>query len=232
MHPSFLKKILLFTLTSLSLCGIGNAQKDFTTGILPSIGLTTPIKDEWRLTLRMESRNQLFSGQFGSGISSDFNYILTDFSILPTRKFGSTGSGGAGYLLRSRNGNYYHRLIQQYTLASNIYSLKANHRISADQTFSQAEPAEYRLRYRIGVELPFSGLVIDNREFYGKITNELLQKLQNGAYNLENRFVAVTGFQFSESHRVEYGIDYRFSSILSPNAKHTFWWQINWQISL
>jgi len=225
----------LLLLTSLLVCFGANsakAQTAYTSGLLPSFGISAPLAERWRLTVRLESRQQLLSGQFGEGLNSDYKNVLTDFIVVPSRKVGSTSTAGAGYMLRTRNGSYYHRAIQQYSMGSKVRSLKVSHRISADQTFSTAEPAEYRLRYRIGTEIPFSGLEIDDRELYGKITNEVLQEVQKGVYDLENRFVAVTGYQFSDSHRLEYGIDYRIASILSSNIKHTFWWQINWQISL
>ncbi len=227
--PRILLIIAVFTCTSAHTLF---AQQTYSSGVLPLIGLTTKITDQWRVTLRLESRQQLISGFFGSGFTGNYSNVLTDFLVIPTRKVGVSGTAGAGYMLRTRNGLIYHRAIQQYSVASSIRSLLFYHRISADQTFSAVENTEYRLRYRLGTELPFSGLSIDDREFYWKITNEVLQKLQNSAYDLENRFVAVTGYQFSDRHRLEYGLDYRIGAILSPNTKHTFWWQLNWQISL
>lgn len=110
--------------------------------------------------------------------------------------------------------------------------MRLAHRVVADQTFSESEATEYRLRYRLAAEVPLNGQSADAKEFYIKISNEYLNSVQSAEYDLEIRLVPLLGYTVTEKHKIEAGLDYRVNSFLGHNARHSFWISLNWFIEI
>jgi hypothetical protein len=138
----------------------------------------------------------------------------------------------AGYLIRLRQQNTGHRLIQQFTIVRPYPSFRLAHRIAADQTFRDSEDVELRFRYRIATDFSLSGQKVDRREFYAKISNEYLNALQEGDYDLEVRLVSLLGFAFNDNNKLEGGIDYRLDGFIRNAGRSSFWFVVNWYVSL
>lgn len=172
------------------------------------------------------------SGKSISESETDFNYILSDMSLITSKKVGLSNSLAGGYLLRLRGDKVIHRAIQQFTLVKKYSNFRLSHRFSTDQTFEPEEPAELRLRYRITAELPFEGATVDRGEFYVKINNEYLNSFQGKAYDLEIRAVPLLGFVFTDNNKIEFGIDYRADSFLNKQLSSNIWLNINWFVTL
>lgn len=216
----------------LSFLSIISAQSPYQVGVLPSINLNYKLRDDWSLNFKMESRQLLQKGTFHDVSGKNYEYILTDYSLIAAKKVGLNARISGGYLFRFREGKATHRLIQQYTITQKLPRLRLSHRVVTDQTFSAAEITEYRLRYRLAMEIPLNGLSVDPKELYLKISNEYLNSIQNVGYDLEIRLVSLLGFAITENHKIEVGLDYRVNSFLKQNAQHSFWTSLNWFVEI
>jgi hypothetical protein len=209
-----------------------SAQGNYEFGTLPAINLNTRLAPYWKLNLELESIQQFKSGVFGQESYGKYDYILTDLALVASRKLKADHSLSGGYLIRSRNNDIFHRLIQQFTLAGTYRSLQLAHRFSADQTLSRADDPEYRFRYRISTELPLNGQTLDNQEFYFKFSNEFLHGFQSGMYDLEIRVNPLVGYVFTNNQKLEWGLDYRVDSFIGSTASNKFWVSLNWVVGI
>ena len=145
---------------------------------------------------------------------------------------GQTTSIAGGYLSRLFEGRVIHRINQEVSISQPFHALRLTHRVAADQTFYQKFAPQYRLRYRISLEIPLKGHELDPKEFYFKGHNEYLISYQEDHINMQIRLIPMLGYNFSERHRIEGGIDYRLDSILRDRLRNVFWLSIDWLISL
>ena len=90
-----------------------------------------------------------------------------------------------------------------------------------DQTLRE-ENWTYRGRYRITIEWPLQGHVLDRKEWYLKVNNEYLNAFSNQDYELEMRFIPLLGYLFANNQKIEMGIDYR-QSFFSPIDRKNLW---------
>ncbi|TDE09237.1 DUF2490 domain-containing protein [Dyadobacter psychrotolerans] len=109
-------------------------------------------------------------------------------------------SRGGGYFARLEDGNFTHRLIQQFSNVKDLEVFINAHRIVLDETFSSGTPPEFRLRYRFGAETPLNGRQIDPREFYGKVNNEYLGLLARQEADLEIRASLARGYNVTDDN--------------------------------
>lgn len=208
------------------------AQRTYQTGLLPAVNFNYKLKGDWSLNSKLESRQRLSSGTFNMDGQADFDYVLTDFSLIAARKVGLNARASAGYLIRITDDEAIHRFIQQFAMTQKLSGLRIAHRLVTDQTFSRDELPEFRLRYRWVTEIPLNGQSADPKEFYLKVGNEYLNSLQDGSYDLEIRGIPLLGYIVDDKNRLEGGLDYRVNSFLRGNARHRFWVSLNWFVEL
>ena len=207
----------------------GRAQNTYQVGLLPAVNISTQLPRDIKLNGKMESRQSLRRGVYKNEEQpAGYDYVLTDFSLLAAKKIGPRSSLAAGYLLRVEGDRLHHRSIQHLIFTRSYTGIRLAHRFSADQTFDREEDTEFRARYRIAAELPLNGRSADPGEFYVKGSNEYLSAWQSGAYDLEIRLVSLLGYRFSDSKKLELGLDYRLDSFLSTGSRQRFWIALNW----
>ena len=182
--------------------------------------------------MKTESRQEFKSGFFGEPSSANYDYLLTDIALLAAKKIDLDKSIAFGYLARIRQGKMVQRSIQQLIWTQELEVIKLGHRLSADQTYEDGADTEFRLRYRISTLVPTSGRSVDPGEFYWKFNNEYLNSWEGSDYDLEVRMAPYLGFKFSESNKLELGLDYRLDSFINNSSRHRFWTAINWYLTL
>ena len=231
---SFRWFILLFVLM-LFAAKNGNTKGFYRVGSMPSVNINFGLKNNWALHFKSESRLLFQSGQFGQEPIRGFDYILSDLSMIGSKKTGLNTNLGVGYLIRILENEAIHRTIQQFSIVRQFNNFRLAHRFSADQSFNlnpnqefKLKYAEYRLRYRISAEFPLNGQSVDAREFYLKINNEYLYGWQNSDNDIEIRVVPLLGYNFVDKSKLELGLDYRLDSILNDTTRNSFWLSINW----
>lgn len=221
----------LFVLVFSLLLFEGYSQSNYQTGFLPSINFNKKLEKDWSINFKIESRQLIEEGEIGKNNPTNYEYLLTDFSWIASKKIKINQSIAGGYLLRIRNQKPTHRFIQQYTITKNYSGFRLSHRFVADETFDEEESIQLRLRYRISTLFPFSGLSVDPKEYYLKINHEYLNSFQNSKYDLEIRLIPFLGYAFSNTSKIEVGLDYRTNSFLENNTSNRFWFSMNWYIS-
>jgi hypothetical protein len=213
----------------------GNPQSFYRVGTLPSVNINFGLKNNWALHFKTESRFLFQSGQFGQEPIRGFDYVLSDLSMIGSKKTGLNTNLAAGYLIRILENEAIHRTIQQFSIVRQFNSFRLAHRFSADQSFNlnpneefKLKYVEYRIRYRIAAEFPLNGQSVDSREFYLKINNEYLYGWQNSDNDIEIRIVPLVGYNFVDKSKLELGLDYRLDSFLNSTSRNSFWLSINW----
>jgi hypothetical protein len=231
---SFRWYILLFSFLLITLEN-GKAQSFYRVGTMPAVNINYGINKGWALHLKTESRLLFQSGQFGQDPLRGFNYLLSDISLIVSKKTGLNTNLAGGYLVRILENQAIHRTIQQFSIVRQYNSFRLAHRFSADQSFNLNpnrefgfKYVEYRLRYRISAEFPLNGQSVDPREFYLKINNEYLYGWQNSDNDIEIRIVPLLGYNFVDKSKLEFGLDYRLDSFLNDALRNSFWLSMNW----
>ncbi len=107
-------------------------QATYRTGYLPSFNLNQKLLAKWALNYKIEGRAIASIGSFENPNSYQFDYSLTDISILGSQKIGLNNKLAAGYLLRLSEAAPRHRLIQQYTIVKRYSGWRLAHRIASD----------------------------------------------------------------------------------------------------
>jgi hypothetical protein len=207
-------------------------QSTFQLGGLPSLNFNKKLKNDWSLNSKIESRLLFQRGEINGDIDKNFNYVLTDFSLIGAKKIGLNSRIAGGYLIRLDDGDLFHRFILQYVIVQKLSGFRLAHRFLGDHTISASEKHEFRLRYRITSEIPLNGESVDQGEFYLKLNNEYINSLQAKEYDLEIRLIPLIGYDVSEKFKIETGLDYRLNSFLTNNTRHSFWMTLNFFIEL
>lgn len=205
-------------------------QNIYQYGVIPSINLNKPLDNSWELNLKIESRQQFKKGFVNESSRFDYDYLLTDFSIIISNEINYNTTFGFGFLSRIEQGYFISRSIQQITCVKKYNSYKIVNRYTADQTFSKVEAPEYRFRYRASFEFPLKSQTIEPNKFYLKINNEYLNIIQSNRYDLEIRLVPLLGYRFTNKNKLECGLDYRISNFLNDNSVNKLWLNINYSI--
>lgn len=205
-----------------------DAQNSYQFGLLPSINVNKDLVNDWKLNFKVESRQLFKEGIFKEESDFNYEYMQTDYSIIVSQKVGGNKSVYAGYLMRIQDNKIISRSIQQYVIAKQYGFFRMSHRFSADQTFQKSVDTEYRLRYRLSSEFPLRGQSVDPGEFYFKINNEYLNSFQSKDYDLGIRLTPFLGYEFTDSNKLEYGLEYRVNSFIDNGSDTDLWIGINW----
>lgn len=226
-----MKKVIVF-FVAVFLCQLVSGQHQYRVGLLPAINVNTEIADSYKLNVKVESRSIFKEGVFSEASSSKFDYSLTDLSTILGKKLGVNNSLAGGYLLRINDDELRHRFIQQFTIVKRYYSFRLGHRFSADESFQDGTKPEVRLRYRLALEIPLNGQSVDEKEFYMKLSNEYLNVFNSADYDLEIRVIPFLGYVFTDSNKLEVGVNYRINDFVNDATRSSFWLSLNWYISI
>ncbi|WP_299546881.1 DUF2490 domain-containing protein [Seonamhaeicola sp.] len=214
------------------LCIKIHSQEIYQFGLLPNISLSDELGEHWRLSSSIESRQILKEGAFHQPKNFGYQYLLTDVTTIFSKKVNNTSSYGGGYLLRLEDRRIMHRFIQQVLFKTTYRTFKLSHRFRTDQSFEHSDVPEFRFRYRLSMEFPLNGKVLNLKEFYFRLNSEGLNKFKSG-YSLETRLVPLLGYTISKKQRFEFGLDYRMGSLLSRDqTNHKFWLKFNYYCKL
>jgi len=220
----------VLTVCSLILCNLSAlAQSEYEFGSLPSLNLNKSLSKGWALNLSWQTRQLLKQGEFGGESNNEFDFVLSDITLITSKKVGLNNNLAGGYVIRLRNNEVIHRLTQRFTIVRKYTGFRLGHRFVTDQTFSESSSTEYRLRYRVSFVLALNGQSVDANEFYLKFNNEYVHSWKGGETDLEIRLIPLLGYGFNDNNKLEVGLDYRLDSFINePVTNHTFWINIGW----
>ena len=188
---------------------------------MPTVNINSKLPKDWFTNLKMESRQELYRDGF------EYSYQRTDLSLIAGKKLGFRTKIAAGYQGILEDQGINNRFIQQLHLLKKYQNFTLNHRFQADQTFSNDEDTEYRIRYRLSAEIPLNGQTLDPKELFIKASNEYLNAWQQSEYDLEIRMAAFIGYVFSPKTKLEIGVDNRLDAFINGQLRNRFWLGVN-----
>ncbi len=216
--------LLLSLFLSIAALGQGNTS----IGILPNISLTKKINTQWKVNYSYSNRNLLRTKKGDNIANDEYQYILSDNTLIFSKKANVNGSFGFGYLWRLEKGEPdTHRSLIQYSFKQSFDIFKLNHRVRADQTFQQDNKVTHRFRYRISALFSIQGEKLDSKEFYVKLNHEYLSIFKPQDFDFEIRLTPLLGYVFNDKNKIEVGLDWRISSVLDKQTNQNFWLNIN-----
>lgn len=219
-------KSWLLLLLPLLICFMSGAQSVSSFGIMPSVNINHKFHYNWSVNLKAESR------QFISGEKPYYDYALTDISVALARKVAPNVSAAVGFLMRIDEKEIKNRTIQQISVVRKYSRFRISHRLMTDQTFAERADTELRLRYRFSAEIPLQGDVVNEKEFYLKLSNEYLNSWQAGDYDLEIRGAGFLGYFLTARSDLEIGVDYRTDSFIHNRQRNRIFLSVNFFQSL
>lgn len=229
-----MKKISIYNFVFLFLNTL-QAQSSYEIGFLPKVNITTKLENNWSIIFNTETRFNALESKFSSSAETNFNYDLTDVSVLASKKVGSNNKFAFGYFIRFKETETHHRFIQQFAISKQYQGFKLEHRFSTDETIEKETIWQFRLRYRLSVVFPFKNESNNDNPFYFKINNEYLGifKEKEDA-DFELRLSPFLGYTINNNNKIEGGLDYRVNSFIENNndSKHSFWFTIHWLLVL
>ena len=225
---------LLLVLLLLGWATSGQAQQVFYTGFFPEAALTGSLNDQWQLTFKVESQHGSYDTRQAEGERWEYFHDRTDlqgFVALKLNPFWKV-SGGYQYRLEGGDGANSHRSIQQVAYVQRLLRSRLGHRLRADQTYHPTEATEFRLRYRLSVEIPLIGQSLNPGEFYLLLSDELIYSYQEGKSEVENRLVGSLGHYFSAKVKLEAGLDYRTDRYIAEGFRQRLWFKVGAYLSI
>jgi hypothetical protein len=207
-------------------------QKNYRAGLLTQVNINYSLRGDYKLNTKLESRQIFSEKETSKERSNKYRYERTDLHVVLTRKISADNSIGGGYLIRLQDGQFIHRLIQQFNSVHKLEFVSLAHRIVLDETFRKNEPTEIRLRYRIGLQKALNGRTIDPKEFYIKFNNEYLGIWSTANTDLEIRASGAVGYTARDNNKIEIGIEYRVNEFYTAEKAQQFWMTLAWFVSI
>lgn len=228
-----MRRLLLGTLLCLSVRALAQNQV-FYTGFFPEAAVTGSVSEQLQLTFKVESQHGSYDTRQSEGERWEYFHDRTDlqgFLALKLNPFWKV-SGGYQYRLEGGGGANSHRSIQQVAYVQRLLRSRLGHRLRADQTYHPTEATEFRLRYRLSVEIPLIGQSLDPGEFYLLLSDELIYSYQEGESEIENRLAGSLGHYFSKKAKLEAGLDYRTDRYIAEGFRQRLWLKVGAYVSI
>lgn len=193
------------------------AQKGISLQWQPELSFNVKTAGRWQFNLRAVGFNT-FANSSPQGTVRNYRFNHAEFLLFATYGLDVSSALSVGYLYRIREPleggtGYEHRLIQQLNFISNFGRFRVGNRFRSEQRIRN-DGFSQRFRYRISVDFPLSGDVLDPGEMYWIASEELFWSLNGGAPdNGENRLTAGPGFFFNRGLKLELSLQYRLINI-------------------
>ncbi len=108
-----------------------HAQMRVDAGLLPSLNFIVK-KQDYAFNFRIESRQFMYEKNRDEKSTLNYDYGLTDFTGLATKKIDFDKTLALGYLLRLESDEIIHRTIQQLIITKKWKAYKLTHRYRPD----------------------------------------------------------------------------------------------------
>lgn len=199
---------------------------EFFGGLFPEAAITKRLEDGRSLTFKVEHQQLVFDREDDAG--TQFTRYRTDWMAFYGAKISPSNSIALGIFHRVQDGENANRFIQQFASVMRLRNMRLAHRVRTDQTFTDGEDVELRLRYRLAAEIPLDGTSLEPGENYLVISNEPIFSVQSGDFEIENRFVATLGRLLSADEKLEVSIDYRTDKFIQEGFRQRLWLKVGY----
>ncbi|MEE4277239.1 MAG: DUF2490 domain-containing protein [Halieaceae bacterium] len=202
---------------------------EFFTGLFPEAAITRRLENGRSLTFKVE--HQQIAYDRDDDPRGQFTRYRTDWMAFYGAKISPSNSVAVGVFHRIQGGENANRFIQQFASVMRLRRMRLAHRVRTDQTFTDGEDVELRLRYRLAAELPLSGTSLEPGENYLMVSNEPIFSLQSGDFEIENRLVLGVGRLLSRDQKLEVSIDHRTDKYIQDGFRHRLWLKVGYFMS-
>lgn len=203
-------------------------NKVFFTGIFPEISLTKKISQQNKLNFKVENQEVIFDNRDSDFQNPQFTHYRTDVMLFLDRSIRPGVSVALGVFHRFQDNEDGNRIIQQLAVLQRMRSLRINHRMRTDQTFTKNNDLEVRFRYRFSLEVPLEGAEVDPKEFYMVFSNEPIFSYQGDEFEIENRAVISLGKLINSQEKLEWAVDYRTDGFIQEGFRTRLWAKISY----
>lgn len=203
-------------------------SKEFFGGFFPEAAVTKKLKNDQKIIFKIEHQDILYNNADGESQELQFTHYRTDLMGFYDFKLNPTKRVAFGVFHRIQDGANANRLIQQFASVNRLRGLKMAHRFRTDQTLTQGDPVEFRLRYRISTEIPLSGSTLDPGEHYLVLSDEPIFGLQGGEFEIENRLVFSFGKLITSSQKLEWSLDFRTDKYIQEGFRTRLWAKVGY----
>lgn len=193
------------------------AQSTVSIGILPEVMVEYKAAEKWTFGFNAESMQQTTLWQNEDRIEG-YEYIRTDLTVTAATRLTARLKSGSGYMHRLRENGPVHRWLQQVSWSTRLPVGRMAQRLRVDGTYSDGHSPLYRLRYRVGVDIPLQGVRVDDGEYYLSTTFEQLGEFQSGDPDTESRLVLNIGRDINPGATIELGLDNRVDRYLNNES--------------
>ncbi len=202
-------RVVMIILFFLITCGL-YAQEDFISFWQPAISLNLKSDSNYSQNYTVSSRNYIYR-------TNDYQIKvrqidLSHFSNLLIQDNQSIGMG-VQYRIRKtfeKNSGNELRFTQQYNIRFKPQSIRWGMRWRSEQRILSSFNI-FRFRYRLAADFPLKGEELNQREPYFIANAESLLSLQkNSGPQYDQRIGVALGYLFSETTKVQFGLEYRF----------------------
>ncbi len=204
----------------------GQSSNRFFTGPFAEAAITKKLKNDNKLNFKIENQHVMFDNREPDILQ--FDHYRTDLMVFYDWRLTPTSSAAIGIFRRFQDGADGNRIIQQFAFLNRLRTIRLAHRLRTDQTYTDGQDIEWRLRYRVATEVPLDGATLDPGELYLVISNEPIFSLQSGEFNIENRLIFTLGKLYPNNHKLEYSIDYRTDGFFNDQFRTRLWPKIGY----
>ncbi len=211
-----------FTAFAIVLCSYSvQAQNDFTTFFEPSFSVNHTVNDTYKVNFATKARNYVYR-------DDEFEFTMRQLELIhfSTYSFNSNHSLSAGIMYRFRE-NFEDscnelRLTQQYNYVNRPNVIRFGHRFRTEQRIT-TEHIIHRFRYRFTMDFPLQGEKLDLGEPYFVANTELLLSVASAELpQLDQRFTAQIGWQWTKNLQFQTGLEYRFEDFNNTTREILF----------
>jgi hypothetical protein len=219
---------LTIFLLLLSFASSFGQSQEFFGGFFPEVALTKKLKSDQKLIFKIEHQDILFNNSDDQNKEFQFTHYRTDLMGFYDFKLNESKRIAFGLFHRIQDGANANRLIQQFATVNRLRGLRLAHRVRTDQTFTEGEQVEIRVRYRVSTEISLAGRTLDPGEHYLIVSDEPILSLQGGEFEIENRLVFSFGKLITSSQKLEWSLDYRTDKYIQEGFRTRLWAKVGY----
>lgn len=161
------------------------------------------LNEQWNWHHEVQYRNYNFIGDleqlllrtgFGKNLTENNNNLLMGYGFIRSENYQTDGNKA---IVNE------HRIYQQFITKQQIGQVKVQHRYRFEQRWVEGD-FKMRLRYFLGLNIPFKKTGINEGDFYGSIYNEIFLNTKGNVFD-RNRLYGGIGYKLNSKLRFELG---------------------------
>jgi hypothetical protein len=214
----------------LAYCTISHVRAQvFRSGLLGELAVAGKITNHWAFAIKGSSLHDMLDGVASPAF--DYDHVQSDVQFFAEFNKHPYWKYALGYHSLLVADGLAHRYILQLAHVKKHASWRVGNRFRFDQTLLNTVSPRYRVRYRIALEKPLSGMKLDPGEYYLLLSSEPILQLQSSIFNAEHRLGISIGRVLSNDSKLEVGLDYRNRNMLT-RFSHRALLRVGWFLKL